>query len=161
MNVECERRGPSAVTAGCVHLLEGRDVDDALAMALAVGHAELVLGGREGARAATGRACGGTRSPYVWDDRATPAVIAATTYEAWRVRERTAKVIARPPARDALNAAVGLKDNPVARVASGGGRTNRRNPRRHPRLSYRGRRGRTALLAHAAHATGNQGLLSR
>lgn len=53
---------------------------------------------------------------YVWEDRAAPAIAAATADEAWRVREMAAKVIARHRVDDALEAVTGLRADPVPRV---------------------------------------------
>jgi len=50
------------------------------------------------------------------DDDATPAVVRATTDQAWRVREMAAKVIARHGLGAALSAVAGLRDDSVARV---------------------------------------------
>jgi HEAT repeat protein len=55
---------------------------------------------------------------YVWEDRATPAIVRATADEAWRVREMAAKVIARHRVDDALEAVTGLRDDQVPRVRS-------------------------------------------
>ncbi|MGA2210443.1 MAG: HEAT repeat domain-containing protein [Acidimicrobiales bacterium] len=51
-----------------------------------------------------------------WDDEATPAIVRATTDEAWRVREMAAKVIARHQVGEAFDAVAGLRDDPVPRV---------------------------------------------
>jgi len=84
------------VIAGCVDVLEGRDVDDALVVALGGPPAEYVLSGREGGKSGYWPRVWAARGLlYVWDDDATPAVVRATTDQAWRVREMAAKVIAR------------------------------------------------------------------
>ena len=50
VTAECERRGRAGVVGGCVDLLEGREVDDALVLALGGPAAQRVLAGREGGR---------------------------------------------------------------------------------------------------------------
>ncbi len=102
---------------GCVDLLQGRDIDDALVVALGGPHAENVLAGSEGGR--TGywpRVWAARGLLYAWEDDATTAVIDATKDESWRVREMAAKVVARHRLGAALPATAALRDDPVARV---------------------------------------------
>jgi hypothetical protein len=114
---ECRRRGRAAVIAGCVDVLEGRDVDDGLLVALAGPHAEYVISGHEGGRHGYWPPVWAARGLlHVWDESAAPAVIAATGGEAWRLREMAAKVIARHQVGDGLDAVLGLRDDPVPRV---------------------------------------------
>jgi hypothetical protein len=117
VEAECRRRGKVAVVAGCVGLIAGRDVDDALIRALGGPHASLVLGGREGGRAGYWPRVWAARGLlYAWDEEATGTVIAATTDTAWRVREMAAKVIARHRIGDGLDVASQLQADPVERV---------------------------------------------
>jgi HEAT repeat protein len=114
---ECERRGRLAVISGCIDLLQGRDVDDGLVLALGGPAAEYVLSGREGGKSGHWPRVWAARGlMYAWEDNATPAVIAATADEAWRVREMAAKVIARHGLGDTLSAVARLRKDPVARV---------------------------------------------
>jgi HEAT repeat protein len=53
---------------------------------------------------------------YVWSDDAVPALLAATTDDAWRVREMVAKVIAKHRVDDGLEAVLALRGDPVPRV---------------------------------------------
>ena len=116
---ECQRRGAPAVVSGCIDLLEARDVDDALIMALGGETARYVLSGGEGGRQGHWPRVWGARGLlYVWEDRATPAIVRATTDDAWRVREMAAKVIARHQVDDALEAVTGLRADQVPRVRS-------------------------------------------
>jgi len=101
--------------SGCVDLLEGGDPDDEyLLFALARPTSRYVLDGHEGPY--WFRVWGARGLLYAWEEWATPAVIQATTDEAWRVREMAAKVIARHRLGDAIAAVAGLRNDPVARV---------------------------------------------
>jgi len=59
---------------------------------------------------------------HVWDDVATDAIITATTHAAWRVREMSAKVIARHHVGSAIDAVVILLDDENARVRASAAR---------------------------------------
>jgi hypothetical protein len=115
---ECERRGKAAVVAGCIDLLRGRqDTDDALLIALAGPAAEAVLDGSAGGKAGYWPRVWAARGLlHAWDDRATAVIIQATADDAWRVREMSAKVIARHHVGDALSAVSQLGNDPVPRV---------------------------------------------
>jgi HEAT repeat protein len=114
---ECQRRGAAAVVSGCVDLLEAREVDDALVLALGGAAAPHVLTGGEGGRQGYWPRVWAARGLlYVWEDRAAPAIVAATADDAWRVREMAAKVIARHRVDDALEAVTGLRGDQVPRV---------------------------------------------
>ncbi|MFI5285787.1 MAG: HEAT repeat domain-containing protein [Candidatus Dormibacteria bacterium] len=117
VEAECRRLGKEAVVAGCVDALAGRDVDNALLLALGGPHASLVLGGRAGGRYGHWPRVWAARGLlYAWDDVATRAVIAATSDTAWRVREMAVKVIAHHRLGNALGAAAKLQADPVERV---------------------------------------------
>jgi hypothetical protein len=115
---ECERRGKAAFVAGCIDLLQGRqDTDDALLIALGGPAAEAVLGGSAGGRAGYWPRVWAARGLlHAWDDRATVVIIQATADDAWRVREMSAKVIARHHIGDDLPAVSLLRNDPVPRV---------------------------------------------
>ncbi|MGH3396332.1 MAG: HEAT repeat domain-containing protein [Streptosporangiaceae bacterium] len=116
---ECQRRGSAGVVSGCIDLLEAREVDDALVLALGGESAPYVLSGREGGKHGYWPRVWGARGLlYVWEDRATPAIVHATADDAWRVREMAAKVIARHRVDDALEAVTGLRADQVPRVRS-------------------------------------------
>jgi len=120
---ECQRRGRSAVVSGCIDLLAGREVDDGLILALGGPPAEYVLSGYEGGREGYWPRVWAARGLlHAWDDRATAAIIRATTDDAWRVREMAAKVIARYRVGDALPAVAVLQDDTVPRVRLAGER---------------------------------------
>jgi hypothetical protein len=115
---ECERRGKPAVVSGCIDLLQGHyDVDDALVLALGGPPALDVLSGYAGGKAGYWPRVWAARGLlHAWDDRATAAIIQATTDDAWRVREMAAKVIARHRIGDALTAAAQLRNDQIPRV---------------------------------------------
>lgn len=119
IEAECGRRGRDSVIDGCVGLLEGRhdEVDDGLVLALGGEPARYVLGGGEGGKGGYWPRVWAARGLlHVWDDRATAAVIAAAGDEAWRVREMSAKVVARHRVGDALTAMAELASDRVPRV---------------------------------------------
>jgi HEAT repeat protein len=120
---ECERRGRRAVSRGCVDLLEGRDVDDELVLALGGPAAETVLSGREGGKGGYWPRVWAARGLlYAWDDDATPAIVSAMTDESWRVREMAAKVAARHGLGAAVTVLARLREDPVPRVRAAAGR---------------------------------------
>ncbi len=121
---ECGRRGTAQVVAGCVELLAGRGADAVLVYALGGPAAGSVLGPhprrdqRYWLRVWAARAL-----LYAWDERAQDAVLAALADEAWRVREMSAKVVARRQLGEALPAVALLQhDDPVPRVRAAAAR---------------------------------------
>ncbi len=108
------------MVSGCVDMLEGRYTDDSLSLALGGPAARYVLDGHEGPYWFRVWAARGLL--YAWDDSAAPAVIEATSDEAWRVREMAAKVIARRRLGDGTEAVARLREDPVARVRAAGER---------------------------------------
>lgn len=117
VEAECRRRGRDLVVAGCVDLLEGRPVDDALVVVLGGPAAEQVLAGREGGREGYWPRVWAARGLlHVWEDLAAPAIARATGDESWRVREMAAKVVGRHRVESAVAAIVALRDDPVPRV---------------------------------------------
>jgi hypothetical protein len=122
---ECARHGPSALTAACTALLEGRaaDVSDHMIMVLGGEPVRYVLDGGEGGR--TGywpRVWGARGLLHQWDPAAAAAIIGATHDEAWRVREMAAKVIARHKLGDALDAVAALRTDEAERVRAAASR---------------------------------------
>jgi hypothetical protein len=117
VDIECARRGRDQVVAGCVALLEGRDVDDGLLFALGGPAAGIVLNDGPHQRNQYWRRVWGARGLlHVWDGRAEGAILEAVTDEHWRVREMAAKVIARHRIGAGFEAVAGLRDDPVPRV---------------------------------------------
>lgn len=114
---ECDRRGRGAVVRGCIDLLQRRDVDDGLILALGGPAARAVLDGREGGRGGYWPRVWAARGLlHVWEDEAAVAITDASGDDAWRVREMAAKVVARHRVDQALEAMLRLRDDPVARV---------------------------------------------
>ena len=107
------------MVAGCVDLIEGRydEVDDGLVLALGGPPADYVLSGGEGGKGGYWPRVWGARGLlHVWDDSATTAIVRAAGDEAWRVREMSAKVVARHRVGDALTAMAELRKDRVPRV---------------------------------------------
>jgi len=117
VELECARRGESAVVTGCVALLRGRDVDDGLLFALGGPMASIVIHDSPRQRNQYWRRVLGARGLlYAWMPEAADAVIAALSDEHWRVREMAAKVIAKRKIGDALQEVTILREDPVPRV---------------------------------------------
>lgn len=118
-----QQRGRDTVVAACLDLLAGRDVDDAVVIALAGPAARWGLEGGPDhwlrVWALRGLLC-------LWDDAATAAVVQALHDDAWRVREMAAKVAARNRVDAALEPLVALQGDPVARVRAAAGRALQR-----------------------------------
>jgi HEAT repeat protein len=120
---ECRARGTSALISGCIDVLDGREVDDGLILALGGESAPYVLSGREGGKDGYWPRVWAARGLlHAWDDQATAAIIRATADDAWRVREMAAKVVARHRVDDALSAMAGLQNDDVPRVRQAAGR---------------------------------------
>jgi hypothetical protein len=123
IELECARRGRSAVVAGCVALLRRQEVDDDLVLALGGPAGQIVLD--DGPRQANQywrRVWGARGLLHCYGDEAEPAVLDALRDEHWRVREMAAKVAARHRIGAALEAAAGLRDDPVLRVRAAASR---------------------------------------
>ncbi len=122
IDAECDRRGKDAVVAGCIALLEGRDAEGELIVALG-GPAALwaVGGGVEGPRYWR-RVWAARGLLWAWDDSALPAILTALDDDAWRVREMAAKVVARHRLGDALPTVADLQGDPTARVRAAASR---------------------------------------
>ena len=114
---ECQRRSESQVVDDCLAILSRRPVNEETLVALAGPHAHTVIGGGEGGVEGYWPRVWALRGLlYAWDETATGAVIAASDDSHWRVREMSAKVVARRRLEDAHDAMVTLVDDEVARV---------------------------------------------
>ncbi|SRR5581483_2346554 len=119
VELECARRGESAVVTGCVALLRGQDVDDGLLLALGGPTASGVIHDSPRQRNQYWRRVWGARGLlYAWMPEAAGAIVAALSDEHWRVREMAAKVIAKRKIGDALHEVTTLREDPVPRVRS-------------------------------------------
>ena len=92
---ECASRGTDKVVVGCIELLEGRDVDAALVLALGGPPARWVVTGEPSGPSYWLRVWALRGLLWAWDDMAFASVEAALHDDAWRVREMALKVVAR------------------------------------------------------------------
>lgn len=110
----CATEGTATVAQACAALLEGRAVDDRFVLVVGGRHGLAVLEGRD--REYWLRVWGARGLLYAWDDAALASLRAGARDEHWRVREMTAKVVARHRL-DALAGEVArLRDDEVPRV---------------------------------------------
>jgi len=117
VEIECGRRGPAQVVAGCVALLRGQEVDDAFLLALSGPAGYVALNDGPAQRNQYWRRVWGARGLlYAWTDQAEDAIIEALADEHWRVREMAAKVVAKRHLGAALGPVAELRDDPVPRV---------------------------------------------
>jgi HEAT repeat protein len=117
IEAECQRRSRSAVILDCISLLGSKSVDPDFIRVLGGPTAETILAGRVGGIDGYWPRVWAARGLlHVWNDSATKAIIASTSHEHWRVREMSAKVIARHKVRPAIDAVVSLLDDENARV---------------------------------------------
>jgi hypothetical protein len=115
--LECEHRSRDEVTRDCVAILDGRAVDKHVLRVIGGPAAEAVLEGRAGGVDGYWPRVWAARGLlHVWDDVATEVIITATAHSAWRVREMSAKVIARHRVSAGVDAVVILLDDENARV---------------------------------------------
>jgi hypothetical protein len=114
---ECRKHGTKHVVAQCVEILSGGDIDEATLFALAGPAADSVLAGREGGPGGHWPRVWAMRGLlYAWNESAIPVVLAGTSDENWRVREMSAKVVARHQVLDAVGAMTSLLDDSTPRV---------------------------------------------
>lgn len=109
--------------AGCVALLRGQEVDDALVVALGGPLSQVVLDDDpRGVHQYWRRVWGARGLLHCYQDQAEAAVIEGLADEHWRVREMSAKVIARYRIGAALGRVAELRDDPVPRVRAAAAR---------------------------------------
>src|SRR5271170_7301265 len=107
--IECERRNRDAVVNDCIAILSDQRADAEFLRVIGGPSAELVLEGREGGIDGYWPRVWAARGLlHLWDDAATDAIIEATTHTSWRVREMSAKVVARHHVMPAIDAVVTL-----------------------------------------------------
>ncbi len=121
--LESHRRGRIDCVRDCVAILNGQRVDDDFLRVIGGPSAETVLDGQAGGVDGYWPRVWAARGLlYVWDDSATDAIINAAADESWRVREISAKVIARHHVLPAIDAVVTLLDDDNARVRTAAAR---------------------------------------
>jgi len=114
---ECRRAGTKSVVARCVAILSGGEADEETLQALAGPASARVLDGGEGGLLGYWPRVWAMRALiYAWNDSATSVVIAGASDESWRVREMTARVVARHQVSDAIEEMVVLRDDEEPRV---------------------------------------------
>ena len=115
--MECQRRGEKEVVADCVAMLKGRGINEATATALAGPHAANVLAGAEGGPTGYWPRVWAMRALlYAWDPSATGVVITGASDAHWRVREMSAKVVAKRRLDAAHDAMTILRNDDVPRA---------------------------------------------
>jgi len=117
VEAECRRVGTGHVVANCIQILRRGDVDEETLLVLAGPSAAEILRGEEGG--VTGywpRVWAMRGLLYAWDDVAANVVIEGANDESWRVREMSAKVVARRGIDGAFGAMTKLKNDPIPRV---------------------------------------------
>lgn len=102
--------------AGCIALLEVREADPELIVALGGPPAYWAVNGERGGPPYWLRVWAARGLLWAWDDTALPSVTAALGDDAWRVREMAAKVVARHRLGDALPIVADLREDPIPRV---------------------------------------------
>ena len=116
------RHGRGTVVTACVDLLDGRPVDGHLLVGLGGPPAEWALDGSAPGPDYWTRVWALRGLLWLWDDRATEALVRAHRYDAWRVREMAAKVVARHEVEAALPSVLALRTDQVLRVRVAAGR---------------------------------------
>lgn len=114
---ECRQRGTKNVVSRCEAILRGEVVDESTLIALAGPSAEAVIEGREGGLEGYWPRVWAMRGfLYAWNETAITVVLDGATDEHWRVREMSAKVVARHQVTDAFESMERLRGDPVPRV---------------------------------------------
>jgi HEAT repeat protein len=119
VEAEVKRQGKAAVIAGCRALLAGGKADPRLILALGGRPARWAAGSDEPPGPAYWlRAWAARGLLWVWEDEATPSIVAALSDDAWRVREMATRVVMRHRVRNALPIVKRLQTDANARVRS-------------------------------------------
>lgn len=117
IEAEAASRGKPALVDGCVALMRGEDVDYRLVAALAGPAADSIVDLEPGdGQRYWLRVWGARGLLWAWDDVAIPAIRDGLADPHWRVREMSAKVVARHAVGDLIEAVAALRDDPIARV---------------------------------------------
>jgi hypothetical protein len=117
IRLECGRRGTDALVDGCIRLMRGQSVDVPLVEALAGPASGVVLDYEPDDEKRYWLRVWGARG-LLWarDDVAVSAIRDGLADPHWRVREMSAKVIARHAIGDLLEAVAELRHDPIPRV---------------------------------------------
>lgn len=117
IEAECARRGKAALVDGCIVLMGGGDADYRLIDALAGPAANSIVDREpDDEQRYWLRVWGARGLLWVWDDVAVDAVRAGLVDSSWRVREMSAKVIARHTVGQLFEAVATLREDPIPRV---------------------------------------------
>lgn len=117
LEARCRSIGRASVVAQCVAILNGVEADPPFLAVLAGPASRAVLDGRIGGLNGYWPEVWAARGLlHVWDDDAVEAIIATAADPSWRVREMSAKVIARHRVLPAIDAVMVLLNDQNARV---------------------------------------------
>jgi hypothetical protein len=117
IEIECQHRSEKYVAEECVAILSGRGINEATLVVLAGPASATVIDGNAGGLSGYWPRVWAMRGLlYVWDPSATRVVVDGAVDPSWRVREMSAKVVARRHLDDAHHAMTTLMDDDVARV---------------------------------------------
>jgi hypothetical protein len=116
----CARHGAEAVADACVRLMSGADIDPLMQEVFGDQHSPEWLDSEVNAYWL--RVWGARGLLWNWDARAIAAIRAGLADEAWRVREMSAKVVARHLIDDVQPQVADLVHDPVPRVRAAASR---------------------------------------
>jgi hypothetical protein len=117
IETEARRRGEEELAEDCVAILRGERLDEGTLLVLAGPAAGVLMEtGFAGPHEYWPRVWAMRGFLYVWSPRAVDVVIAGASDRHWRVREMSAKVVARRRIGDALEAMDALAHDEVPRV---------------------------------------------
>jgi hypothetical protein len=119
---QCSVRGEDAVATTCIRLLRGEDVAPDEVIGLVGAPAQKFYDDREHDDVYWLRVWGARGLLWSWDARGSAAIRAGLHDEHWRVREMSAKVVARHLLVDLFDDVAGCVDDPVPRVRSAASR---------------------------------------
>ena len=123
---EAAERGHDAFVSGCIRLLSGEDADAGLIVALGGGPARWAVEGGQPGPDYWLRVWAARGLLWVWDEKASPAVLSAFHDDAWRVREMAVRVAARHQIAAAATGVARLRTDDNARVRAAAERAARR-----------------------------------
>jgi hypothetical protein len=119
---QCALRGKGAVATTCIRLIRGDDVAPNEVIGLVGAPAEKFFDGRPHEDVYWLRVWGARGLLWSWDPRATESIRAGLHDEHWRVREMSAKVVARHLLDDLFDDVSRCRDDEVPRVRAAASR---------------------------------------